>query len=144
MNERKWAKYLETVLRFETDPPVSVDLRVPVPRHVRDALRAISTDGCFAIVTASNPRGENVSDEENDRHTARFEGELTESGERFVRVDACSPDGSHCERSIALEATLARAVEIARRCDQLAVFWFDGAAFWIEPVLSKNSRLRLP
>jgi hypothetical protein len=142
MNE--WAKYPETVLRFATNPPVSVDLRAPVSGSVCDAFLASGIDGCFAVITACNPRGENVSDDENDRRSTRLEDELSESGKRFVRVDACSPDQSHCERSIALEVPLARAVAIARRYDQLAVFWFDGAEFWIEPVLSKKSRQRLP
>jgi hypothetical protein len=33
---------------------------------------------------------------------------------------------------------------MAARRDQLAIFWFDGEAFWIFPVHSRNARLRLP
>jgi uncharacterized protein DUF3293 len=140
----EWARYPETVLTFATEPPVLVDLRVPVSRHVRDVLRAIGIDGCFGVLTAYNPRGENIPDEENRLRSTQLEAELESSGERFVRVEACSPDKSHCEPSVALAASLERSVKFAGRYEQVAVFWFDGDSFWIKPVLSDLPELRLP
>jgi hypothetical protein len=144
MTERLWARYAETVLIFATDPEIFVDLRAALPPRVRDGLRTIGVDGRFAVLTAYNPRGENFSDADNNRRSAQLESELRSSGHEFVRVDACSPDRSHCECSVALQAPLAQAVEIARRYEQLAIFWFDGAEFWIEPVIANRPETRLP
>jgi hypothetical protein len=144
MTERLWARYAETVLIFATDPEIFVDLRAALPPRVREGLRAIGVDGRFAVLTAYNPRGENFSDADNNQRSAQLESELRSSGHEFVGVDACSPDRSHCECSVALQAPLAQAVEIARRYEQLAVFWFDGAEFWIEPVIANRRRVRLP
>jgi hypothetical protein len=144
MTESGWGKYTETVLVFRTDPQIYADLRVAVPNDVRDALRLLGTNGRFAVITAYNPNGRNLSGEENTRRQVLLEVELMSSGEGFVHVDACSPDRSHCERSIALPVTLDRAIEIAKKYEQLAVFWFDGTAFWIEPVLSDLERIQLP
>lgn len=61
-----------------------------------------------------------------------------------VGVDACSADGSHCEQSVAIALDVCTLITMAARRDQLAIFWFDGEAFWIFPVRSRNARLRLP
>ena len=61
-----------------------------------------------------------------------------------VRVDACSPDRSHCEQSIAIALNLAALVDLAYRYDQLAIFWYDGRSFWIVPAHSTRAKLRLP
>ena len=136
--------YPETVLAFDAEPPLFIDLRVRVTQRERDSLRAMGMQTSFAVVTACNPMGRNVSDAENERMSGLLEAELGSSGERFVRVDACSPDKSHCESSMAVQTSLERAVEIAKRYDQVAIFWFDGAEFWIEPVLGPVPRMRLP
>ncbi len=137
-------RYPETVLTFNGEPPLFVDLRVPVTQRERDSLQAMGMQTSFAVVTACNPMGKNISDAENEQRSRLLEAELVSSRERFVRVDACSPDKSHCEPSVAVKTSLERAVEIAKRYDQVAIFWFDGAEFWIEPVLGPATRMRLP
>jgi len=144
-NENPWESYTETVLYFTPEPQVFIDLRKAVSAGVRDALAEIGLSGEFSILTAYNPHGRNLSDEENMRRLAELEAELAESGELFVRVDACSPDGSHCEASFALRAPLSRAVDIADKWEQLAVFWFDGRGFWIVGCeLRTGERIQLP
>ncbi len=81
---------------------------------------------------------------ENDALAASLQQEVAGLGVTRVCVDACSPDGSHCERSIAIALDERSAIDIAYRYEQLAIFWFDGEAFWIIPVYSRNERLRLP
>jgi hypothetical protein len=142
--EGPWGRYPETVLKFAMEPEISVDLRASVEPPVRDALRAIGLDGRFAVLTAHNPRGETIDREENETRAAELESELRSAGERFMRVDACSPDASHCECSVALMSTLERAIAIARRFEQIAIFWFDGDHFWIARVLSDGPPLKLP
>jgi len=137
-------RYSETVLKFAMDPPISVDLRRSVPPPVRDSLRAIGLDGKFAVLTAYNPRGENIPKEENDARQTELENKLRSTDERFIRLDACSPDESHCECSIAVMTTRESAIDIARRLEQLAIFWFDGNWFWIVGVLADGDPVRLP
>jgi len=140
----RWSEYPETVLKFAIDPEISVDLRAPLQPPTRKALRSIGVDGKFAVVTAYNPRGENIDEEQNRDRLAQLEDELRSSGERFVSVDACSPDESHCECSVAVMTTKERAMAIAQRFEQIAIFWFDGDHFWIVGVLTPAPPMRLP
>jgi len=73
-----------------------------------------------------------------------LEAELESSGDAFVRVDACSPDRSHCECSVALKGTLDRVIDMAKRWDQLAIFWFDGSGFWIYGAIEPIRPIKLP
>lgn len=98
----------------------------------------------FAVLTAFNPRGVDVSEAENNRRMKELEAELTSSGDSFVRVDACSPDRSHCECSVALSAEFDRAIDIAKRWEQVAIFWFDGQSFWIYGAIESIEPVRLP
>jgi len=61
-----------------------------------------------------------------------------------VRVDACSPDRSHCECSVALKGTLDRVIDMAKRWEQLAIFWFDGSGFWIYGAIEPIRPIKLP
>ena len=143
MDER-WSSYPETVLYFSVDPQVMVDLRVEVSPAVRGGLKGLGLNREFAVLTAFNPRGEDVSDAENNRRMKELEAELTSSGDSFVRVDACSPDRSHCECSVALSAEFDRAIDIAKRWEQIAIFWFDGQSFWIYGAIESIEPVRLP
>jgi hypothetical protein len=140
----RWSSYPETVLYFAGDPEVMVDLRVSLEPAVRRGLGAIGLDGEFAIVTAFNPRGVDIGEEENDRLMKEFEAELESSGDRFVRVDACSPDRSHCECSVAIKSDFHRAIEMAVRWEQIAIFWFDGDTFWIYGAIESIEPIKLP
>src|SRR5678815_4557682 len=86
MDER-WSSYPETVLYFSGDPQVMVDLRVDVLPALRGGLAALGLDREFAVLTAFNPRGVDVSEAENNRRMKELEAELTSSGDSFVRVD---------------------------------------------------------
>ena len=139
-----WAEYPETVLKFAIDPEISVDLRAPLLPPIRKALRSIGLNGKFAVLTAYNPRGEKIDEEQNRNRLARLEAELRSAGEKFVGVDACSPDETHCECSVAIMTTRERAIAIAARFEQVAIFWFDGDHFWIVGVLTPAAPMRLP
>lgn len=80
----------------------------------------------------------------NRRLAARLQGDAAELGAVQLCVDACSPDGSHREMSVAIALDLQSLVDLATRYQQLAIFWFDGAAFWIVPVRSSKTKVRLP
>lgn len=81
---------------------------------------------------------------ENAVRAARLQEETAGLGVARVSIDACSPDRAHCERSMAIALDERSLIDIARRYQQLAIFWFDGEAFWIVPAHSGNARVRLP
>lgn len=81
---------------------------------------------------------------ENERLAASLHQELAKGRLAHVRVNACSPDGSHCEKSVAIALDMQSVIEIADRYRQLAAFWFDGDIFWIIPVRSSLPKVRLP
>jgi len=142
--DERWSSYPETVLHFEGEQPITVDLRVEVSSAVRNGLRALGLDAEFAVLTAFNPRGVDINDEENKRRMSELEAELASVGVSFVRLDACSPDKSHCECSFALGVSRERAIDIARRWEQVAIFWFDGSSFWIYGAIDEIEPLKLP
>lgn len=142
MDER-WGSYPETVLIFSGDPELFIDLREPVAPATRSALSALGLGEPFSILTAFNPRGVDHPPHENERRMEELEAELESSGDSFVRVDACSPDKSHCECSVALKGDMKRALDIARRWEQIAIFWWDGSKFWIQGAIT-DGHLELP
>ena len=139
--DERWSRYPETVLYF-TD--VMVDLRIRVEQPVKEGIAALGLDRPFGVLTAYNPRGVDTPQDENERLKKELEAELSSSGDFFIELDACSPDKSHCECSVALVADRSRVIEIARRWQQIAIFWFDGDHFWIYGAISEADPIRLP
>ncbi len=139
-----WPKYPETVLTFSTTPPLEIDLHaVPSP----EALSRLASAGLgepFVIMTAFDPRGENLPAAENDRRQRDLESRLSKSGYSLTSVDCCSPDRSHCERSVAVQMPQKEAVDLARELEQVAIFWFDGRQFWIIGAMVETDPLMLP
>lgn len=131
-----WSAYPETVLIFAGDPEIMVDLREPVPPATRKAFAVIGLDRPFAILTSYNPRGEVLDPAENDRRFAELEAELKSTGREYQVMDACSPDKSHCECSVAIIVELREALRIAERWEQIAIFWWDLDRFWIYGAIS--------
>src|SRR5215217_6800813 len=142
--DERWSSYPETILHFPGDPPAMVDLRERVAPAVRKAFDALDLGGEFAVLTAFNPRGVDGDDAENKRRMTELESELSSVGHPFVRLDACSPDKSHCECSVAVKVPRATAIDIARRWEQIAIFWWDTSSFWIYGAISSAEPIKLP
>jgi len=123
---------------------VRVDLRDPVGKAGIAAMARAGLSGQFAVLTAHDPRGEDEDDEENDRRAARLSERLRSAGAMFFYVDACSPDGSHCEASVAAAIERDAATQLAREFEQVAIFWFDGEKFWIVGALAGGDPVMLP
>jgi hypothetical protein len=139
-----WPRYPETVLEFATKPAVEIDLReLPADDKIA-ALHSAGLDQPFAIMTAFDPRGENLSPAENGRRKQELARRLRSSGYKFAEVDACSPDKSHCECSVAVVMPQEKALDLARELEQVAIFWFDGKRFWILGALVETDPLMLP
>lgn len=139
-----WHKYPDTVLHFRTDPPESVDLREPVGPDDLALLQRIGLSKPFAVLTAHDPRGRNETADVNERRAAELDARLVALGARFVHVDACSPDGAHCEDSVAALVAREVAMDLARSLEQVAIFWFDGEKFWIAGALVDSDPVMLP
>ncbi len=139
-----WSKYPETILRFSGEPTVAIDLRTVLNEQTFAELRRIGLDGAFAVMTAFDPRGENLSAEENRRRSDELDERLRRLGMHFVRVDACSPDGAHCECSVAVKIPKEQAVRLAIEFEQVAIFWFDGRQFWIVGAMMPADPMMLP
>jgi hypothetical protein len=139
-----WPRYPETILTFLTNPPVEIDLReIPPARAIAD-LAAAGFDKPFAVLTAFDPRGHDLSAAENEKRRRELDARLTKSGYKFVSVDACSPNRTHCECSVAVVMPQEKAIGLARELEQVAIFWFDGRRFWIVGALMEVDPLMLP
>jgi hypothetical protein len=139
-----WPLYPETILSFSFDPPLEIDLRrIPTEAELSRLREAGFADG-FAVLTAFDPRGENLSAQENEQRKKELDQRLVGLGYRFVDVDACSPDGAHCECSVAVIMDQKKAIELARDLEQVAIFWFDGKQFWIVGAIVDADPLMLP
>jgi Protein of unknown function (DUF3293). len=131
-----WSSYPETVLIFAGDPEITIDLREPVPPATKNALFALGLDRPFAILTSYNPRGKVLDATENEGRFAELEAELRSSGIEYLVMDACAPDKSHCECSVAIGIDRSEALRIAERWEQIAIFWWDLDRFWIYGAIS--------
>jgi hypothetical protein len=144
ISEELRSSYSGTVLYFPEHPPLVIDLGEEVGPTLRNALATLGLAEPFGVLTAFNPHGANIEEAENELRMTKLEMELSKAGDSFVRVDACSPDKTHCERSIALRSSRARAIQLAKQWDQLAIFWWDGSTFWIYGAIADCDPIRLP
>ena len=139
-----WPRYPETILRFAIDPALEMDLREIPSEDALSRLRAAGLGDPFAVITAFDPRGRNLSPAKNEERKLDLDRRLKKSGYRFVDVDACSPDRSHCECSVAVIMEQKKAVDLARELEQVAIFWFDGKRFWILAAIVEADPVMLP
>jgi hypothetical protein len=139
-----WPRYPETILTFSTNPAVEIDLREIPPAGAIADLAAAGFGQPFAVLTAFDPRGNDLSPAENDARRRDFDARLTTNGYTFVSVNACSPDRTHCECSVAVIMPQDKAIGLARELEQVAIFWFDGKRFWILGGIVETDPLTLP
>lgn len=139
-----WARYAETVLSFSGDHTCEFDLREILPEGAFAEFRARGFQDTFAVLTAHDPYGRDLTPGENRDLQNRLESELASSKVHFVRVDACSVDRKHCECSVAINVPQTMAIQIAARYEQMAIFWFDGEAMWLLGAMVESDPIRLP
>lgn len=125
-------------------PPLEIDLRQIPSDSALAQLKAAGFEEPFAIITAFDPQGRNLSDAENQQLERELDGRISATGYRFMQVDCCSPDRSHCERSIAVTMPQGEALDLGREMEQVAIFWFDGKRFWILGAIVETDPLMLP
>jgi hypothetical protein len=139
-----WRTYARTILRFNSDPRMELDLSRPLTAREYALLQGLGLPGSFGLVTPENPRGDSVSAMDNEQRWQAFQADLMATVNRWLRVDGYSPDRLHVERGVALEWPRHRVLDLARRWQQSAIYWFDGAAFWVMGALTVAVPRRLP
>jgi hypothetical protein len=139
-----WPLYPDTILTFVTTPPLEIDLREPVSAVTLDELRRRGLGDPFAILTAYDPRGQDLPPGENQERKRALDRRLQVAGYHFVHVDCTSPDRKHCEASVAVAMPRAEAVKLAIELEQVAIFWFDGERFWILGAIVETDPIMLP
>ena len=83
----------------------------------------------FWIITAHNPNGSTLSEEDNRRrHTSLLE--VVSGNEKWknscFEITGKSPYGTHRERGLGIECTREKAIELGKAFQQEAVFRFEG------------------
>ena len=71
--DEKWRAYPDTILEFEGDVPLRLDLRRRLSPDDRAALAARGLGEPFGVFTAENPAGQNAEDEPSPAAEAQRE-----------------------------------------------------------------------
>lgn len=135
------ATYKDTVLRFPAG--LDIDLRDSLGPTRRAALARVVPWQTFAVITAANP-GRLLEAEENAKRREALAEALRRQDANTILVLGCSPDGEHCEESFCADLPKAVAIEVAREFEQDAIFWYDGAVFWLLGARRPIGEVRLP
>jgi hypothetical protein len=143
-NDALWTAYANTVLRIGPRRQIKIDLRLPVSDESRRVLTVLLPEKTFAIVTPFDPGGTRGYFWMNWWRYARMRARLASSALHFTRADGESRDGTHRERGFAIAMGRGDAATLARSFRQLALYWFDGEAFWIDDVRTTRPPQRLP
>jgi hypothetical protein len=143
-NDALWTAYANTILLIGDEPQIKVDLRQPVCDDLRHLLTKLGLGSVFAIVTPFDPRGVRDPAWKNQRRYEHARALLEVRNLRFTAADGESPDAAHRERGFALAVSRSDAAALARELEQLALYWFDGEAFWIDGALAARAPHRLP
>lgn len=139
-----WHTYANTRLLIGRAPQIKVDLRLPVGDDLQHLLTNLGLGSSFAIVTPYDPRGERAPAWRNRLRYHRVRRKLASLNLTFVTADGESPDSMHRERGFAIAMSRSDAAALARELEQLALYWFDGKAFWIDGALASRAPQRLP
>lgn len=103
-------------------------------------LPAAGLPAAFGIVTACNPDGRTVTDEENLQATETLRSALTADGHFFFPVTGGSPDLAHREPGFGvLFKSPEQAVSWGQRYQQEAVFWIKEGSVQLVPCDGSSS-----
>jgi hypothetical protein len=137
----------ETLLHFP-DHGLVIDLREPVDAAARDCFVSIFASGgpemSFCVITADNPNGVTQSDSENAAALEELRAAVAAMGVPSVPCDGTNAAQTHRERGLAAKVGRDQGIELGRTFEQIAIFHFDGAAFWLVPAITEGPARRLP
>ena len=137
----------ETLLQFP-DHGLVIDLRKPVDAAAREGIASIFASSgramSICVITADNPNGVVQSD---SRNAAAFEDLQKAVAAMRVTSVACHGTNAtltHRERGLAVKIGPDQGIVLGRKFEQIAIFHFDGEAFWLVPALAEGPARRLP
>lgn len=139
-----WDGYGETILEVHGRTLGEVDLTLPIGPRELAIFAGAGLAGTFGILTAENPRGLPAPPEENAHRRATLQAELEEQGVAAVRIDGLSRDRQHREIGVAIRWPMPEVIELARKWQQSAIYWFDGHHMWVIGALTVAQPARLP
>lgn len=88
----------------------------------------------FGVVTACNPNGVTVSDEQNKIATERLRNHLAGAGYSFFSVTGCSPDLRHQEPGFGIVYNdRDHIIQLGREWRQDAIFWIEHGTVHLVP-----------
>jgi hypothetical protein len=137
-----WDRFAETVLVFGGDEPVEVGVHAGLEPAAIGRLMSLGLGDRFAVITPCNPLGVTLEGRSNAERLTAFRAELDQLGIRSVEADGWSPNRTHVERGNACALDLPAALMLARKWQQLALFWFDGQRILLVPVPLVNTSER--
>jgi hypothetical protein len=98
--DEKWTAYRDAVIRLET--PGGVVWVAPAPVTCTKGTYPDPEGRVICVITAHNPGGQTLSEEENAREQERLERELTRRGWTWRRAAGGDPPWEHVEASAAV------------------------------------------
>jgi Protein of unknown function (DUF3293) len=132
------------ILEFHLDAEL---ILVPVDQSLDPALAYDLNSHCpgpgFVVLTAFNPRGVEITADENEQRQDQLEVRLMEMRKQFVRCDGYDAGSDHRERGVAVHLERPLAHDIGVEFEQSAMYWFDGTRFWLVPILARDRRSEL-
>ncbi|MCL1035923.1 DUF3293 domain-containing protein [Shewanella corallii] len=102
-----------------------------------------SPHSSFAIVTAFNPMGENLSSCQNLLYDRRLQAEIDTMKVPYRSVIGASPDLQHMEKSWALFCDIQSGLELGREFNQLAIYYVDNGRLLLLPCLCSEDSIEL-
>ena len=138
-----WEGYGETILEVHGAVRGEVDLSRPIDVRALALFAGAGLAGTFGILTPENPLGRPATPASNAERRACLRAYLEGMRMTAVRIDGLSPDRRHREIGVAIRRPMAEVVELARRWDQSAIYWFDGRAMWVVGALTVSPPIRL-
>ncbi len=127
--------FRRTKLEFGDPPALRLDLTSRLPPDLERCMADLGLVLPCAIVTAENPLGRVLDEADNAMRRAALDACVRDQGHQCFPADGVALDGSHRERGLAVCLTLDEAIRLARRFEQLAIFWLDEAGVslvWIQ------------
>ena len=97
----------------------------------------------FAIISAQNPEGRLLGHASNLSLDRQLEHLLQQTNLPCRRLIGASPDLSFQESSWAVLCDKSKALELARRFAQNAIYWVEAGQLYLVPALLRNADVHL-
>ena len=105
--------------------------------------QAISLQSSFAIVTAFNPMGKNLSNSQNLLCDRRLQATINTLKVPYRQVVGASPDLNHMEKSWVLFCDLDTGIKLGHEFNQLAIYYVEKGQLSLLPCHCSENAVEL-